>query len=183
MSITTNATITVYNGVALSASATETVQPPAGFGTGGRGRLVHPSSYPSGYDYPYTPDETVNVEVVAAPPPSWAITQTLGGASEALWTGYTRGMRVIERWVAGDTGGLLTHLGALWTMFADPPDPDAAEYVTWSPNYSLSASYNVAIVAVRAGGEPGYKLLRRLAGLGYAPQPVELELAIIGLAD
>jgi hypothetical protein len=183
MSITSTNTITVTNAQAVSASVASTVQPPASVGNGGRGRLVHTGLYPSGYDYPQTPDETLNVEVTASPAPLWLATQTLDGGAETKWAGELRGMRIVERWSQGDVGSTVAHLGALWAMFADPPDPDAGDYVVWTPNYASAASYNVVILDVRAGGVSGYNLQRRLAGFGYAPQPVELELRIISLVD
>jgi hypothetical protein len=182
MSLTASATITVSYGSVASATVTETVQPPAGVGTGARGRLVHPTLYPDGYDYPTTPTSTINVESVASPAPTWLHSPTLSGVAATKWDGAVAGTRVIERWAEGDVGSILTHLGALWTIFASPPATDENP-VIWTPNYAILASYYVQVVAVRSNGELGYALDRRLAGFGYAPSPVELELRVISLVD
>lgn len=178
MSLSSNTSVSVADRTTASSDLTDTLLPPVGVGTGGRGRLVHPTL--GTYDYANTPDETVNVEVVASMPPLWLHSQTISGAVETRWLGVLQGMRVVERWLNGDVGALLTHLNQLWTFYANPPNPDAASYVTWAPNYAHSAVYNVVIVGLRCGGTE-YTLNQRLKGYGYAPQPVELEMSIVSV--
>ncbi len=177
MSLTSSASFAVADSSIVSATATVTVQPAVGHGTGGRGRLTHPSI--SVYDYWNTPDEVVNLDGDIIYLPDWLHTKTLAGGADTLWTGQRRDVRVIERWLQGDVGSLLEHLQQLYLFAANPPNPETPSYVTWSPNYATASQYYVAIVGVRAGGS-AYTLNTRLKASGYAPQPVELELQILG---
>jgi hypothetical protein len=150
---------------------------PSGSGVYPGGRLVHPSL--GTYDYPATPTETVNVLGGVIVPPIWSHAMTLGGGIDTLWPGFKRDARVIERWIHGASGGPIAHLIALLNFWQNPPDPTTPSYVVWSPSYATTASYNVAIVAVRSGGQE-ITIDQRLRRYGYAPSPVELELRIFG---
>lgn len=180
MSLSSSTSVAVTDRTATSVTITDTLLPPVGYGSGGRGRLVHPDGAIGTYDYANTPDETMNVEVTASMPPLWLHSQTIGGAVETRWLGVLQGMRIVERWMNGEVGALLTHVNHLWTFFANPPNPDAPSYVQWSPNYAHTSTYNVVITGLKVGGEE-YTLNQRLKGFGYAPQPVELEMRIISL--
>lgn len=180
MTITVAGTFSVADQAPLSAAAETIVQPPVGFGAGGRGRLVHPVL--GAYDYVNTPDEVVNLDGDVLYGPTWAHAPTLGGAVDALWSGFIRDALVIERWGNGTVGCPIDHLRQLWAMYANPPDPNAGAPVVWSPNYANARSYNVAIVNVSAGGE-AYTLKMRLARYGYAPSPVEIQFRILGYAS
>jgi len=149
---------------------------PDGSGVYPGGRLVHPTL--GTYDYPATPTETVNVLGGVIVAPIWSHAMTLGGGVDTLWPGFKRDTRVIERWVHGQTGGPIAHLLALLAMWQNPPDPSAASYVVWSPSYATTASYNVALVGVRSGGQE-ITIDQRLRRYGFASSPVELELRII----
>ena len=180
MTLTSSSTFNVQDSALESAEVAGTVQAPVGFGTGGKGRLVHPTL--GTYDYPIAPTDTVNVDGDVCFPPSWVTAPTLAGGAVTLWEGNMRDAQVIERWAEGDVGCSVAHLRALWALFANPPDPEdlveADRFVVWTPSYANANSYKVALVAVRSGGEE-YKLDRRLAEYGYAPQPVELVLRVI----
>ncbi len=178
MTISATATFNVADQSALVASVTLIVQPPVGVGTGGRGRLIHPTL--GTYDYVNTPDETVNIDGDVCFAALWARSQTLGGQVDTLWSSFLRDGRVIERWIQGDVGAPLAHLRMLWQMYANPPAPGGTP-VIWEPNYATANRYEVIIARVSAGGEE-YKLDRRLASKGYAPQPVEVELRVLGYA-
>lgn len=177
MSLTASTTFDVADQAPVSAEAAVVIQPAVGVGTGGRGRLVHPTL--GTYDYANTPDETVGLDGDVLYGPTWAHTATLGGAVDAWWPGFKRDARVVERWKQGQVGAPIEHLRMLWAMFAAPPADPIANPVIWTPNYANARSYRVALVDVRAGGER-ITLDRRLLSWGYAPQPVELELRILG---
>lgn len=180
MSLSASATLTVADQAPTTAAATAVVQAPVGYGTGGRGRLVHPTL--GAYDYVNTPDEIENVDGDIIIPPIWAHAQTIGGAVDALWSGYPRDVKVTERWAQGDVGCPIEHLRQLYQFFANPP-PLTGTPVIWTPNYINAKSYNVALVDLRSGGSAGYKLAVRIARWGYAPKPVELDLRILGYAS
>lgn len=150
---------------------------PSGSGVYPGGRLVHPTL--GTYDYAATPTETVNVLGGVIVPPVWAHAMTLGGGVDTLWPGFQRDARVVERWMHGETGGPLAHLVALLAMWQNPPDLSVGSYVVWSPTYATAASYHVAIVSVRSGGQE-ITIDQRLRRYGYAPSPVELEMRILG---
>ena len=78
----------------------------------------------------------------------------------------------------GDTGAPMALARALLAMFTTPPVDPAVNFVVWSPNYITDASYRVALVDLRSGGE-GFKLDLRLQRWGWTPQPLELEMRII----
>lgn len=177
MSLTASSTFNVADSATVSAEAQTIIQPPVGYGTGGRGRLVHPTL--GTYDYANTPDETVNVDGDVCFSPLWAHAMTLGGGQDTLWPGNLRDARVIERWHQGDVGAPIAHLRTLWAFLTNPPDPASGAFVQWFPNYANARGYKVVLAEVRAGGE-GYRIDRRLLSYGYAPAPVELELRIVG---
>lgn len=179
MALTSQGTFDVTDQATTSESLTLLIEPPVGYGTGGRGRLTHPTL--GVYDYANTPSETVNIDGDVCYAPVWASARTLGGAVHALWDGYLRDPVVVERWLQGDTGGTIGHLRQLWQFYANPPDP-AGTQVLWEPNYANASAYWVIITAVRAGGEE-YTLDRFLAALGYAPAPVELEMRVLSRAS
>lgn len=184
MAITATSTFDVTDQTPTTVSASTVVQAPVGFGTGGRGRLVHPTL--GSYDYANTPSQIENVDGDICVPALWSHATTLGGGVDALWSGFVRDALVTERWgstqVYGtEVGCTMAQLRQLWQFFANPPDPSTGAFVVWSPNYINGNSYNVAIVAVTAGGK-GYTLDVRLAGQGYAPNPVEMQLRILGRA-
>lgn len=178
MSITNTASYSVADQATASASASVVVQPAAVVGTA-RGRLIHPTL--GTYDYLNTPTDTVNVDAGVLYGPIWTHTPTLGGAVDAVWAAKLKDARVVERWANGDTGGPIAHLRALWSFYANPPDP-ASAWVLWYPNYCTAQGYKVAMVAVRAGGSD-VTLNRRMLGQGYSTGAVELELRVIGLAS
>jgi hypothetical protein len=180
MTLSASATFTVADQTPVTVAADAVVQPPVGFGTGGRGRLVHPTL--GAYDYAVTPDEVENCDGDVLIAPVWSHAMTLGGAVDALWPGYLRDALIVERWRNGDVGCPIDHLRQIWQLFANPPDPVTGTPVVWTPNYINANSYNVAIVSVRSGGS-AYRLDLRLARWGYAPQPVELSLRILGYAS
>lgn len=178
MSLIASSIYNVADASITSVSVTQIVQPPVGVGTGGRGRLVHPTL--GVYDYANTPTETVNVDGDVCFGPIWSHEQTIGGGVDTQWPGYMRDVVVVERWAQGDVGSLLSHLRQLWAFFANPPASGA--YVLWSPNYANANTYRVAIVAVTAGGEE-YKIDRWLADKrGYTPSPVEIKMRVLGYA-
>lgn len=177
MSLSASSTFDVLDASTESAEVTVIVQPAAGYGTGGRGRLVHPTL--GTLDYVVSPDEVVDFDGAPLYRPQWARGQTLGGQVDTLWPGFLRDAVVIERWRNGEVGCPIAHLRALWAFFAAPPDPAAGQVVLWHPNYASAAAYKVALANLRAGGER-ITIDRRLAGYGFAPQPVELELRILG---
>jgi hypothetical protein len=178
MTISAAAIFDVADQSPVSAEVTAIIQPPVGAGTGGRGRLVHPTL--GAYDYSHTPDETVDLDGDVLFAPAWAHAATLGGGVDAVWSGHIRDALVVERWAQGDVGCPIAHLRMLLAMRAELAPVDAP--VLWAPNYATARTYKVAIVDVRAGGER-VTLNRRLLSYGYAPQPVELELRILGRAD
>lgn len=178
MTITATTIFAVADQAAVSAEVTAVIQPPVGAGTGGRGRLVHPAL--GAYDYSHTPDETVDLDGDVLYGPSWAHAATLGGGVDAVWSGHIRDVVVVERWAQGDVGCPIAHLRMLLAMRAALAP--VATPVIWAPNYATARTYKVAIVDVRAGGER-VTINRRLESYGYAPQPVELELRILGRAD
>lgn len=175
MALSSSSTFDVADQATVSESLSVTVEPPVGLGTGGRGRLVHPTL--GTYDYPNTPTETVNLDGDVCFPPIFASSRTFGGNVHAQWDGFAGDVVVVERWVNGETGGPIAHLRALWQMYANPPEPGDA--VIWTPNYATSKSFRVLIVGVRSGGGE-YTIDRYLAGKGFAPSPVELELRVLG---
>lgn len=176
MTISASSTFNVLDASIESAQVSVVIQPAVGVGTGGRGQLVHPTL--GTYAYAVAPDEVVDFDGAPLYSPQWAREQTFGGQVDTLWTGFLRDAVVIERWKNGEVGAPIALLRALWTFFANPPDPTTNQFVVWSPNYGTAVSYKVALAAVRAGGER-ITIDRRLASYGYAPQPVELELRII----
>lgn len=181
MPVTSDNTFDVADQTPESASITVVVQPPIGFGDGeveglGRGQIIHPTL--GTYDYVNTPDETVNVDGNVMFGPQWAHTQTLTSGIDAFWSGNIRDAVVIERWIHGDSGPPIALLRALYSFFANPPEDPAANPVIWNPNYANTRSFEVAIVAVRSGGQE-YRLDRRLLSYGLATNPVELELRVI----
>lgn len=180
MTITASTTFDVTDQTPTTVSASTVVQAAVGYGTGGRGRLVHPTL--GAYDYVNAPDDVENCDGDVLIAPMWSHAMTLGGAVDALWPGYLRDAKIIERWRNGDVGCPIEHLRQLWQLFANPPDPVSGTPVVWSPNYINALSYKVALVDVRSGGQ-GYRLDLRLARYGYAPQPVELEMRVLGYAD
>lgn len=181
MALISTADFNVANQAPVEVQITATVQPPLGFGTGGRGRLEHPTF--GAYDYVHRPTETINIDGDVCYGPRWAHEETLGGGADVLWNGYIRDAVVTERWKEGDVGTLLSHLRMLWTMYANPPDPGADQFVIWKPNYATARAYKVAIVDLTSGGE-GYKLDWMLLRSGlYTPSPVELKLRVFGYAD
>jgi hypothetical protein len=175
VALTASATFTVADSSAVSTSGQIIIQPPVGIGTGGKGRLIHPTV--GTYDYLVRPTHTVNFDGEVAYPPVWRHTMTLGGGVDALWPGFIRDVEVIEHWATGEVGCPIDHLRMLWTLFANPPAVGVVP-VIWVPNYASSAEFDVAIVDVTAGGKE-YTLDRRLAEWGYAPQPVELKMRIL----
>ncbi len=182
MTLSASATFDVADQAPTDLDATVIVQPAAGVGTGGRGRLVHPTL--GAFDYYDAPDETVNLDrggVIVRP--LWERSRTLSGQVDALWSGFLRDARVIERWRNGDVGSPIAHLRMLQAIVANPPDPAAgvAGAVVWEPSYATGTRYAVIVADVRAGGDE-YQIDWRLEGYGFAPQPVELELRVLGLA-
>lgn len=179
MAISASTTFDVAEQDALSLTTTLIVQPAVGLGTGGNGRLTHPVI--GVFDYVHAPTHTVNIDgdVIFGPLSSNAL--TLSGSSTTQWPGYLGDRIIKERWLNGETGGLLTQLRALQQMFANvPSDPDSP--IIWSPNYATALSYKVVILGVTSGGEE-YAIDWRLAEKGYAPQPVELQMRVLDYAD
>lgn len=179
MAITVSTDFTVADQTPLSGAASGIVLPSAGYMAGGRGQLIHPSV--GTYDYAVAPDEVENVDGDVFYPPVFAHTQTIGGAVDTMWPGYVRDALVTERWKNGDVGCPIAQLQALWQMIQNHPDISTGAYVTWNPNYINGRSYQVALVGLRAGGS-NLMIDMRLARFGYAPQPVELDLRILGYA-
>ncbi len=179
MSLTATATFTVADQASVSESITTIVQPPVGVGTGGRGRLVHPVL--GTYDYVNSPDETVNIDGDVCIAALWSRAQSIGGQVDTLWPSYLRDGNVIERWIQTDVGAPIAHLRMLWQLFTNPPAAGGTQ-VIWAPNYATNRTYYVILAGVTAGGEE-YKLNRYLAKKGYAPNPVELRMRIIGYAS
>lgn len=187
MSIVATTTFSVTDRAAVSTSVTDLLLPPVGLGTGGNGRLTHPtlaSGSPQIYDYASRPSETVNVEVVGLTPPVWLHSPTISGAVNTRWLGVLAGTLIVERWTNGDTGGLLTQLNALWTIYSnqDSLDPDAGEYLTLAPNYGSVLELQVVMTALRSGGVD-YTIVRRLAQAStpLAPAPVEAEYRVVSI--
>lgn len=179
MPLTSSTIVAVADETPESVATTVIIQPPSSDPTTARGRLVHPDL--GTYDYYSAPDETVNVDGGPLYRPIWSRAQTLGGSADALWSGFLADARVVERWANGEVGAPIAHLRMLWQFFTNPPTPD--EFIIWTPTYAdTSQGYKVAIVDVRAGGGE-YTIDRRLLAYGYAPQPVEIEMRVIGLED
>lgn len=184
MSINSSNTFVVANSSVVSADVVATVQPAVGLGTGGKGRLVHPTLGPGAtpftYDYLEMPAITENVLSASAPAPVWSNRRTFGGSQQTQWAGTVDGQLVIERFERGAVGCSLDHLANLWAIFQAPPP--AGQFVTWSPNYLQAGTYNVVLEALLVEGKI-YSLDTRLAGLGYAPKPVELHIRLKGIGS
>ena len=180
MSLSSNATFTVADQAAATDIIHAVVQPPLGYGTGGKGRLTHPTL--GVYDYVHPPTHTVNIDGDVCFPPEWAHSKTLGGGVDVLWPGYVRDVIVTERWAEGEVGSVIEHLRMLWYFLSNPPDPSLNSFVVWTPNYATDRTYNVALISVVAG-DAEYTLDRRLASWGYAPQPVELKMRVLDYAS
>lgn len=180
MSIFSSASYDVADSATASGSVSLVVQPPVGFGTGGKGKLVHPTL--GDYVYWNTPDETVNFDNDVIFGPEWVHAKTLTSGAETLWAGKLRDAVVTERWVNGDVGSVITHLRALYTFFANPPAPGGTNYVKWYPNYATASYWYVVMAQIRSGGQE-YTINRRLSSYGYAPTPVENVMRIIAAGE
>jgi len=148
--LSSSASFTIADAAAQAASATLTVLPavaaPSGFG-----RLIHPTL--GTFDYQVKPDEWVNVDGDAIIAPVWSSTRTLGGAANALWSGYLRDVVCEERWNAA--GGLAmpaSQLRMLIAVWSNPVDP-ANGYVLWYPNYATAVGFKVIPVDLTCGGK------------------------------
>jgi hypothetical protein len=181
MTLTATATFDIEENVAASTTTTLIIQPAAAYGGSGNGRLEHPTL--GTYDYAYSPDEVVDLDVGPLYRPTWARATTLSGSADTLWQGTLADAVVIERWRHGEgsVGAPITFVRQLWQFYANPPDP-ADTPVIWTPTYMSDTRYRVVLSSLRVGGER-YTLDRRLLSYGYTPSPVELELRILGLAD
>lgn len=183
MALSASTTFDVQAAATVSAEAAVTVLPAVGYGTGGKGRIVHPSL--GILDYYAQPDETDGLDGDVIVKPLWSRQRTIGGQIDTLWNGFIRDAVVVERWINGDVGSPLNHARALYQMFMNPPSPDDGMdgAVLWAPSYATARTYRVVLADLRIGGE-GYSIDWILTKSGpYTPSPVELELRILGYAD
>lgn len=182
MSLNSNASFAVADSGTESANVTATVMPAVGYGTGGLGRLVHPTL--GTYDYQWQPDQRVNVHGDVIYTPEWLHSKTLGASALTLASGKVQDPIVIERWNFGDGMVPLALVVALLLFVQNPTDVDAGSYITWSPNYANSRTWRVAVVGLRVGGEQvtiDSWLATQNDGTvnGYTVGPCELALRII----
>ena len=182
MSLSSNATFTVASSGTESANVTATVMPAVGYGSGGLGRLVHPTL--GTYDYEWKPDQRVNLHGDVVYAPDWVHSKTVGGGALSVGSGKVGDPIVVERWNHGEGIVPLALVEALLLFLQNPPDIDAGSYVTWSPNYATSRTWNVAIVGLRVGGQEvtiDTWLSEQDDGTvdGYTLGPCELALRII----
>lgn len=183
MSLTSTATIIVADQTPTTASTSVVILPPSSApGAVAKGRLIHPTL--GTYDYPQAPEETQNVDGGPVYRPIWSHAQTLGGAASALWSGYLRDARVIERWKQGDVGMPAAFARALWAFFTNPPNPADDSFILWTPSYAgTDQQWRVAITDLRIGGD-GFNIDWRLMNFAsYVPGPIELEMRVLGLED
>ncbi len=177
-----SSTFAVADQAPLSVSTQATILGAVGAGTGGTGRLVHPTL--GVYDYELAPNEIEGLDGDVLYGPTWSRATTLGGAADTFWSGFQRDAVVVERWGAGLLVGPIVPLAlfrTLWGMYANPPPDAVATPVTWSPNYASAKSFRVALADVRVGGRR-VTLDVYARSVGYVRGPVELELRILGEA-
>ena len=180
MPITESGTFDVEDADEVSGSGSAPVLSSSGMDWVGRGRLVHPTI--GTYDYDRTPDDVVNLDAGVVVRPIWSHSVTLGGGVDALWAGSMRDVVVVERWRNGDVGAPIELARALLQMLTVPPVDPSANFVLWYPNYLTTAGYKVALLDLRSGGQ-SFTLDLRLASYGFTPQPLELEMRILGEAS
>lgn len=178
MATLTNSTAFV---IAAQSTAVATVSLPviatAGAGEA-RGRLIHPTF--GSYDYPFMPEQWVNMDGGAVIQPNWQNTKTLSSAQNTLWTGNIKDVECMEVWTA--PGGLampMDMLRMLMLFFTNPPDP-TVDYVQWHPSYITASGFDVVIKGMQVGGNDF--TFTDVSLQGHIDQPVTMVYQLIGPA-
>jgi hypothetical protein len=115
----------------------------------GRGRLIHPTL--GTYDYPYMPEEWVNMDGDAIIAPKWQTSETLSSGQATLWGGNIRDVTCTERWTA--PGGLSMPMAMLRffiQVYQNPVDP-TVDYLQWWPSYSTVLGFDVVMTGLQVG--------------------------------
>lgn len=173
--LTNNNNFTIAAGPTAQVTTDVLVLPVAAPGQG-TGRIIHPTL--GTYDYPFSPDEWVNLDSDVIIPPVWQSSKTLGGGINTLWAGKVQDVICIERWTSAISMPLAM-LRQLINLWVTPPDP-SADYVLWYPSYSTALGFKVVITSLTVGGQE--VTLNFVSRQAQVAGVVELKMRIVGYA-
>jgi len=144
----------------------------------GRGRLIHPTL--GTFDYPYMPEQWVNMDGDAIIAPKWQTSETLSSGQATLWGGNVRDVECVETWTA--PGGLsmpMTMLRMFMSFFQNPVDP-TVDYLQWWPSYTTTLGFDVVMKSLTVGGSD--ILLTDVTLQGWCDKPVSMVYQLRGPA-
>ena len=148
---------------------------PAAVGSGGKGRLIHPTL--GTFDYDAAPDQWTGIDTDILIPPVWASSKTLAGTSNTLWRGTVRDAVCVETWSAERGIAMsMAQFRMLLAFWQNPPDP-ANGFVQWWPSYTSAFGFDVILTDLTAGGKG--ITIDAIAAQGYLAGPVELMLRVV----
>lgn len=171
--LTSQVVLTIGDASVETVAASITVLPVPILGSGGTGRLIHPTL--GTYDYPYAPDEWTNINGDVVVAPIWSSSKTLSGASNTLFAGNVRDTTVSEKWTS-EVSMPMDMVDMLLTLWQNPPNPSVA-HVHWYPNYTTTFGYKVILMALNVNGE-GLNL-NFVARQGWINGDVELKMKVV----